>query len=145
MFKNHITVIEKNYIAIHIDIELLSSPKLNLLSVTVLACPPPPQEYQHVNLLWFKKRSFTLLSLENHLSFPQYSHHFCCAHLRVPADAVARFRYPFSFVCHLMFLICNRNGSTYKLNRIIIVNNNNNKKQQINSIILYTVILNYLF
>ncbi len=26
-FKNHITVIEKNYIAIHIDIELLSSPK----------------------------------------------------------------------------------------------------------------------
>ncbi len=28
MFKNHIIVIEKNYIAIHIDIELLSSPIL---------------------------------------------------------------------------------------------------------------------
>ncbi len=27
VFKNHITVIEKNYIAIHIDIELLSSPR----------------------------------------------------------------------------------------------------------------------
>ncbi len=31
VFKNHITVIEKNYIAIHIDIELLSSPILTLL------------------------------------------------------------------------------------------------------------------
>ncbi len=28
VFKNHITVIENNYIAIHIDIELLSSPSL---------------------------------------------------------------------------------------------------------------------
>ncbi len=30
MFKNHITVIEKYFIEIHIDIELLSSPTLNL-------------------------------------------------------------------------------------------------------------------
>ncbi len=30
VFKNHITVIEKNYIAIHIDIELLSSPTYNI-------------------------------------------------------------------------------------------------------------------
>ncbi len=32
MFKNHITVIEKKYIAIHIDIELLSSPNDELLA-----------------------------------------------------------------------------------------------------------------
>ncbi len=32
-FKNHITVIEKNYIAIHIDIELLSSPSLTISKI----------------------------------------------------------------------------------------------------------------
>ncbi len=31
LFQNHTTVIEKNYIAIHIDIELLSSPTKGLI------------------------------------------------------------------------------------------------------------------
>ncbi len=35
MFKNHITVIEKNDIAIHIDIELLSSPNSDGLTCFV--------------------------------------------------------------------------------------------------------------
>ncbi len=35
VFKNHITVIEKNYIAIHIDIELLSSPTVSVDDLSV--------------------------------------------------------------------------------------------------------------
>ncbi len=46
-----------------------------------------PQEYQHVHHLWFKKRSFTLLLLENLPLFPQYKRPFCCAQLPTPADA----------------------------------------------------------
>ncbi len=42
------------------------------------------QEYQHVHLLWFKKRSFTLVWKPNP---PLRS--ICCAHLRARADAAS--------------------------------------------------------
>ncbi len=47
------------------------------VKLKVLACFP--QEYQHVHLLWFKQRSFTLAWKPNPPSFTQYSPHFCRA------------------------------------------------------------------
>ncbi len=90
------------------------------------------QQYQHFYLLCYKKLSFTLL--ENHPSFPQNFHHFCCAHLRAPADVARINRAPHSKCCavqtssvvllcfqfRLMFHICNRNGSAYKLNIAVV-------------------------
>ncbi len=79
-------------------------------------------------------RSCLLLSLENHPSFPQNLLHFCCAHLRAPADAARINRAPHSKCCTvqtssvvllcfrfcLMFHICNRNDSAYKLNIAVV-------------------------
>ncbi len=54
------------------------------LAVADRTCMFSLQEYQHVHLLWFKKRYFTLVWKPNP---PLCS--VCCAHLRARADAAS--------------------------------------------------------